>query len=152
MTGSLPLREAGLAAIAQRLTSTMPGVVVERARRAPVDVDTDTLPRLILRGEEWQADETEEPGLTHYRLAFSVTGFVSAATDLAAEQALCLLHAQLVQTLAGWTPSTPGLGDIAEQGAEFSLYDSDASARPAGEFLARFSMLAIGPSGGPWAS
>ena len=111
MTGSLPLREAGLAAIAQRLTSTMPGVVVERARRAPVDVDTDTLPRLILRGEEWQADETEEPGLTHYRLAFSVTGFVSASTDLAAEQALCLLHAQLVQTLAGWTPSTPGLGD-----------------------------------------
>jgi hypothetical protein len=121
-------------------------------RRAPVDVDIDTLPRLILRGEEWQADETEEPGLTHYRLAFSVTGFASAATDLAAEQALSLLHAHLVQTLAGWTPSTPGLGDIAEQGAEFSLYDSDASAQPAGEFLARFSMLAIGPSGGPWAS
>ena len=152
MTGSLPLREAGLAAIAQRLTSTLSDVVVERARRAPVDVDTDTLPRLILRGEEWQADETEEPGLTHYRLVFSVTGFVSAATDLAAEQALCLLHAQLVETLAGWTPSTPGLGDVAEQGAEFSLYDSDASAQPAGEFLARFSMLAIGPGGGPWAS
>jgi hypothetical protein len=123
MTGGLPLREAGLAAVAQRLTSTMPGMIVERARRAPVDVDTDTLPRLILRGEEWQADETEEAGLTHYRLAFSVTGFVSAATDL-----------------------------VAEQGAEFSLYDSDASAQPAGEFLARFSMLAIGPSGGPWAS
>ena len=152
MTGSLPLREAGLAAIAQRLTSTMPSIIVERARRAPVDVDTETLPRLILRGEEWQADETEEPGLTRYRLAFSVIGFASAATDLAAEQALCLLHAQLVEALAGWTPSTPGLGDVAEQGAEFSLYDSDASAQPAGEFLARFSMLAIGPSGGPWAS
>jgi len=49
-------------------------------------------------------------------------------------------------------PSAAGLGDVAEQSAEFSLYDSEDSARPAGEFLARFTMLAIGPSGGPWAS
>jgi hypothetical protein len=110
MTGSVPLREAGLAAIAQRLTSIMPGVVLERARRAPVDVDTDTLPRLILRGEEWQADETEEPGLTHYRLAFSVTGFASAATDLAAEQALTLsliLAAAPAPSLAGLPRAMP---------------------------------------------
>ena len=61
MTGSVPLREAGLAAIAQRLTSIMPGVVVERARRAPVDVDTDTLPRLILRGEECRRMRPRNP-------------------------------------------------------------------------------------------
>lgn len=148
---STPLREAALTAIAARLQAQLLDVVVERARRAPVDVDAETLPRLILRGEDWQADDTEEPGRTHYQLGFSVTGFVSAATDLAAEQALSLLHARVVEALAGWTPSTAGLGDVAEQGAEFSLYDSEDAARPAGEFLARFSMLAIGPSGGPWA-
>ncbi len=152
MTGTTPLREAALAAIADRLTTTLPDVVVERARRAPVDVDAETLPRLIVRGEDWQADDTEEPGRTHYRIGFSVTGFASATTDLAAEQALSLLHARVIEALAGWTPSTAGLGDVAEQSAEFSLYDADDSARPAGEFLARFSMLAIGPSGGPWAS
>ena len=152
MTGTIPLREAALVAIADQLTAALSDVVVERARRAAVDVDAETLPRLILRGEDWQADDTEEPGRTHYRIGFSVTGFVSATTDLAAEQALSLLHARIVEALAGWTPSAAGLGDVAEQSAEFSLYDSEDSARPAGEFLARFSMLAIGPSSGPWAS
>ena len=152
MTGTLPLREAALAAIADRLTTALPEVVVERARRAPVDVDAETLPRLILRGEDWQADDTEEPGRTHYRIGFSVAGIASATTDLAVEQALSLLHARVVETLAGWTPSTAGLGDVAEQSAEFSLYDAEDSARPAGEFLARFSMLAIAPSGGPWSA
>ena len=152
MTGTLPLREAALAAIADRLATALPDVVVERARRAPVDIDAEPLPRLILRGEDWQADDTEEPGRTHYRIGFSVTGFASAATDLAAEQALSLLHARVIEALAGWTPSTPGLGDVAEQSAEFSLYDAEDAARPAGEFLARFSILAIGPRGGPWAA
>jgi hypothetical protein len=147
-----PLREAALAAIAERLAAALPDVVAERARRAPVDVDAETLPRLILRGEDWQADDSEEPGRTHYRLGFSVAGFASATTDVAAEQALSLLHARVVEALAGWTPSTPGLGDVAEQSAEFSLYDSEDAARPAGEFLARFTMLAIGPTGGPWAA
>ena len=71
---------------------------------------------------------------------------------LAAEQALSLLHARSVTALAGWTPSTPGLGDVAEQGAEFRLYEAEDSARPAGEFLARFTILAVGPTGGPWSS
>jgi hypothetical protein len=152
MTGTTPLREAALAAVADRLVTALPDVAVERARRAPVDVDAEALPRLILRGEDWQADDSEEPGRTHYRIGFSVTGFASATTDLAAEQALSLLHARVVETLAGWTPSTAGFGDVAEQAAEFSLYDSEDSARPAGEFLARFTMLAIGPAGGPWAA
>jgi hypothetical protein len=149
---STPLREAALAAIADRLTTALPDAAVERARRAPVDVDAETLPRLIVRGEDWQADDTEEPGRTHYHIGFSVTGFASATTDLAAEQALSLLHARAVEALAGWTPSAAGLGDVAEKSCEFSLYEAEDSARPAGEFLARFSMLAIGPSGGPWAS
>ena len=152
MSGTVPLREAALAAIAARLATQLPDVTVERSRRAPVDVDTETLPRLVVRGEDWQADEAEEPGRTHYQVGFSVTGFVAGATDIEVEQGLSLLHARVVQALAGWTPADPGLGDVAEQSADFTLYDVEESARPAGEFLARFSILAVGPTGGPWSS
>jgi hypothetical protein len=63
-----------------------------------------------------------------------------------------LLRRRLVSLLAGWTPAAPGLGDVVEQGAEFRMYDTEESALPAGEFLARFSILAIGPNGGPWSA
>ena len=152
MSGSVPLREAALAAIAERLAAELPDVAVERARRAPVDTDAETLPRLVLRGDDIEADDSQEPGRTHYRIGFGVSGFVGGDTDLAAEQALSLLHARVVAALAGWTPTAPGLGDVAEQGAEFRLLDTEESARPAGEFLARFTILAVGPAGGPWSS
>lgn len=60
------LREAALAAIADRLSVELPGIVLERARRAPVDTDKEQLPRLVLTGTDWEADETAEPGSTHY--------------------------------------------------------------------------------------
>ncbi|WP_203072250.1 hypothetical protein [Falsiroseomonas ponticola] len=152
MSGTVPLREAALATIADRLTAQLSDVAVERARRAPVDTDAETLPRLVVRGDDLEADDSQEPGRTHYRIAFGVTGFAVGTTDLAAEQALSLLHARTVAALAGWTPATPGLGDIAEQGGEFRLYEAEDSSRPAGEFLARFTILAIGLAGGPWSS
>ena len=152
MSGSLPLREAALAAIAERIITGLPDVALDRARRAPVDVEAEPLPRLVLRGEEIEADDTEEPGRTHYRIGFAVSGFAAGASDLAAEQALSVLHARLVSLLAAWTPAAPGLGDIAEQGAEFRMSDTEESTLPAGEFLARFSILAIGPNGGPWSA
>ena len=152
MSGTVPLREATLAAITDRLTTQLADVVVERARRAPVDTDAETLPRLVVRGDDLEADDTQEPGRTHYRIGFGVSGFAAGTTDLAAEQAVSLLHARSVAALAGWTPTTPGLGDVAEQGAEFRLYEAEDSARPAGEFLARFTILAVGPAGGPWSS
>jgi hypothetical protein len=152
MSGAVPLREAALAAIADRLTTQLVDVAVERARRAPVDTDAETLPRLVVRGDDLEADDTHEPGRTHYRLGFGVSGFAAGTTDLAAEQALSLLHARVVAALAGWTSAVPGLGDVAEQGAEFRLTDAEDSAQPAGEFLARFTMLAVSPAGGPWSS
>jgi hypothetical protein len=152
MSGTLPLREAALAAIAERIITGLPDVALDRARRAPVDVEAETLPRLVLRGEEIEADDTEEPGRTHYRIGFVVSGFAAGASDLAAEQALSVLHARLASLLAGWTPAAAGLGDVVEQGAEFRMYDTEESALPAGEFLARFSILAIGPNGGPWST
>ena len=144
------LREAALAAIAGRLTTELPGVVLERARRAPVDTDKEPLPRLVLTGTDWEADETAEPGSTHYTLGFVVAGYVRDTTDLGVEQGLSELHASVVTALAGWTPTIDGLGEAAEQGAEFRLYDTDESAKPAGEFLARFSLLAIAPLGSPY--
>ncbi|MGG5819640.1 hypothetical protein [Falsiroseomonas sp. HW251] len=152
MSGSVPLREAALAAVADRLAAELSDAVVERARRAPVDTDAEALPHLVVRGDDLEADETAEPGRTHYRIGFGVSGFAAGTTDLAAEQALSLLHARTVAALAGWTPAAPGLGDVAEAGAEFRLYDADESAQPAGEFLARFTILAIGQPSGPWSS
>ena len=125
---------------------------MDRSRRAPVDTDAEPLPRLVVRGDDLEADDTQEAGRTHYRIGFGVSGFAAGTTDLAAEQALSLLHARTVAALAAWTPAPPGLGDITEQGAEFRLYDAEDSARPAGEFLARFTILAVGPAGGPWSS
>jgi hypothetical protein len=148
---SIPLREAALAAVAARLTAVLPDAVVERARRAAVDTTNETLPRLILRGDSWAADLSQEPGVTHYACAFSVTGYSAAGSDLAAEQALTTLHARVVAALSGWTPTTAGLGDVVEQDSEFTLYDAEESQQPAGEFLARFEMLAIAPTGAPYA-
>lgn len=149
---TIPLREAAMAAIAARLVAQMPDVVVERARRSAVVIDEETLPRLILRAEDMAADDTEEPARTHYTLTFSVACVAAAATDLAIEQALSLLHARVVDALAAWTPADPGLGDIQERGAEFRLYEAEESAQPAGEFIAGFAMLAVGPAGGAWSS
>jgi hypothetical protein len=148
---SIPLREAALAAVAARLTAALPDAVVERARRAPVDTTNEPLPRLILRGDSWTADLSQEPGVTHYACAFSVTGYGAAGSDLAAEQALTTLHARVVVALSGWTPATAGLGDVVEQDSEFTLYDAEESQQPAGEFLVRFEMLAIAPTGAPYA-
>ena len=145
-----PLRETALAAIAARLVAQVPAATVERARRAPVDADRELLPRLILTGASWDADETAEPGVTHYTMGFVVQGFARAATDLALEQALSALHAATVAALAGWTPAVDGLGEAAEEGADFELYDAKDSEKPAGEFTARFNMLCLAPLGSPY--
>jgi hypothetical protein len=140
-----PLRETALAAIATRLTSQIPTATVERARRAPVDTDTESLPRLVLSGDDWAADETAEPLVVHYTLGFTVSGYVRAASGLAVDQALAALHAATVAALAGWTPGLDGLGEPSEESAEFRVLDADESAKPAGEFTARFSMLCLAP-------
>jgi hypothetical protein len=142
-----PLREAALAAVAARLRAQMPDVALDRARRSAIDADRERLPRLILRGEDIEADDTQEPGRTHYRIGFAVVAVTRAGSDLDLEQALSSLHARIVAALAGWVPDIWGLGDVAEQGAEFVLYDAEDSAKPAGECVARFSMRAEAPSG-----
>ena len=144
------IREVALAAIATRLTAEVPTATVERSRRSPVDTDTETLPRLVLTGTDWNADETAEPLIVHYTLGFAVTGYARGISDLATEQAVTDLHAKVVDALAGWTPTTANLGQPSEEGADHRLFDADESAKPAGEFTARFSMLVLAPLGNPY--
>ena len=144
-----PVREAVLAAVAARLRMQLTDVALDRARRGMVDMDSDRLPRMILRGEGIEADDTQEPGRTHYQIGFTVLAISRAGSDLALEQALSVLHARIAAALAGWVPSSVNLGDVAEQGADFILYDAEDSAKPAGECVARFSILAVTPTGDP---
>jgi hypothetical protein len=148
---STPSREVALAAIAARLAVELLDVPTERARRSAVDPVAEGM-RLVLTGEDWAADTSQEPGITHYTLGFAVAGYLAAGSDLACEQALSALHARVVAALCGWTPTDPGLGEPVELGAEFELYDAEDSARPAGEFRARFEMLALAATGQPYAT
>ncbi len=145
-----PVTEAALAAITARLVAMVPSAIVERARRAPVDIESETLPRLVLHIDNLDADASAEPGATHYRIGLTVVGTAIGTNDLEAQQAVISLHASVVTALAGWTPNTPGLGDVAELGADFLLHDVDQSATPAGEFAARFELLAVAPTGSPY--
>jgi len=146
---STPVREAALAAVAARLRAQLPDVTLDRARRGEVDIDVERMPRMILRGEGIDADDTQEPGRTHYRIGFTVLALSRAGSDLDLEQSLSALHARIAAALAGWVPNILNLGDVAEQGAEFVRYDAEDSARPAGECAARFSILAVTPAGDP---
>lgn len=151
---SVPIRTAALVAIAARLTSEMTGVVVERARRVEIDLDTESLPRLMLVGTDWSADETAEPMMTHYTMGFSVDGYVGqfprGTSDAEVEDAVSMLHARVVAALAGWTPAESGLQDVAEQDADFQTFDAEDSARQAASFTARFTMLITAARGNPY--
>ncbi len=145
-----PVTEAALVAVTARLVAMVPSAVVERARRAPVDIESEALPRLVLHIDSLEADASAEPSATHYRIGLSIVGTSIGTSDLEAQQAVLTLHASVVAALAGWTPSTTGLGDVAELGADFLLHDVDQSATPAGEFAARFELLAVAPTGSPY--
>lgn len=145
-----PISEVAVAVVVARLAAMLSGVAVERDRRSPVDVAAESLPRVVVRFAGLEADAEQEPGYTHYRLELLAEGYARAGSDAAAWQALAALHASVVAALAGWTPDTPGLGDVTEGAAELRLYDTEESAKPAGEFAARFAMLAHTQTGNPY--
>lgn len=143
------IRESALAAIAARLDAQTTATV-ERSRRAPVDIASDTLPHLNLLPGDWTADASQEPGMTHYTLDFTVVGHVAARTDLLADQALSALHAETIAALAGWLPDVDGMNQPDEQGADIRLLDAEESEKPVGRFEARFSVLLIAATGNPY--
>lgn len=152
MSGTLPLRESALAQIAARLAAQLTGVTIERARRREPDTDREAMPRVSILGQDIAVADEFDATRTEYRIGFAVIGYAVGASDLAAEQALSLLHAQVVAALAGWAPGDDALGDVRELGAVFQLYDSQTSARPAGEFEARFQIQAFAATGFPYSS
>jgi hypothetical protein len=141
------MRETAIAAITARLAAQLTGVAVERARFGDVDTDNEPLPRLLVTAGDLAADESAEPLVVHYTLSFTVQGWCTVARGTAAQvdQATSELHARTVAALSGWTPAEAGIGEPAEEGAEMRVVPSDESAKPLGEFTARFSLLILGP-------
>lgn len=143
-----PLRESVLAAAAEVLAAAISDVPVERARRAPVDIAE--FPRLVLIGTSTVGDESQSPMETFWTFGFTVTGYATGTTDLAAERALSDLHARVMAALqmAELGPAsvmpTAGLADL-------GLYSADDSRIPAGQFTAAFEALAIAPTAFPYA-
>jgi hypothetical protein len=105
---------------------------------------------VIITGTSMDADEDMSFGECQWRIGFTVAGYITAATDLAAEQAASALHARLIAALQNYD-----LGPATIQpnitGAEFELYSIEESAAPAGEFNASFEALAMTPAASPYA-
>lgn len=152
MSGTLPLRESALAQVAARLAAQIPTAAVDRARRSPPDTDRETMPRLVVMGQDVGVGDEFDATRTRYEIGIQVKGYVAAGSDLALEQAMSLLHARVVQALAAWTPGDSALGELRELGCAFTPYDVADSARPAGEFEARFALPAYAITGFPFSA
>ena len=144
-----PIREAVLAAIAARLTAQLTGVTVLRSYRATLD--PRQCPAVILTGTSMDADEDMSFGETQWRIGFAVAGYITATTDLGADQALSDLHARVVAALQDYDLG-PGFVQSNLSTAQFELYPAEESAKPAGEFSANFEALAMTPAKSPYAS
>ncbi|MBR0649510.1 hypothetical protein GXW78_07555 [Roseomonas terrae] len=147
-----PIREAVLAAVADRLAASIVGVPVERARRAAVDISE--YPRLVLQGMEMVPDQSQSPGLTFWTVRFTITGYVKGegpSADLLAEQRLSALHAQVSAALEG-----ADLGPCTVQATngqvDFVMLDASSSSVASGYFDVGFEALAITPTASPYAT
>lgn len=143
-----PIREAVLTAVEARLKAQLAGVTVLRAHRAPLD--PRQCPAVVITGGGMDADEDMSFGETQWRIGFSVAGYITARTDLAAEQALSDLHARVIAALQNYDLG-PATIQANIAGAEFELYAVEESAAPAGEFNATFEALAMTPAASPYA-
>lgn len=144
-----PIREAVLAAIAARLAAQLTGVTVLRSYRATLD--PRQCPAVVLTGTSMDAEEDVSFGETQWRIGFAVAGYITATTDLGADQALSDLHARVVTALQDHDLG-PGFVQSNIGNAQFELYPAEDSAKPAGEFAASFEALAMTPAKSPYAS
>jgi hypothetical protein len=143
-----PIREAILAAVATRLTAQLAGVAVLRAYRAALD--PRYCPAVVITGTSMDADEDMSFGETQWRIGFAVAGYITAATDLAADQALSDLHARVVAALQDHDLGS-GFVQCHVGTAQFELYSTEESAKPAGEFNASFEAMAMTSTKSPYA-
>lgn len=134
------VREYVLTATVARLVDQIPTATVERSRRAAVDTDRETLPRLVVTMPGWEADDTQGHGVVFYNAELLVTGYAGADTDAEADAALDQLNAAVQGALGDWTLTAWDVDAPASTGVDFRLFDAEESSRPAGEFTARFAM------------
>jgi len=149
-----PVREAAMMAVFDRLSAALPaiysGVVVERARRTPIELRTLAGPLAVLTAGSVESDTTQSPGETFYTIEFEVAVTLPSYEDAEMEADQATFHAAVVAALMPWEPATAGLGEVTEQGADFAIIPAAESARRVVEILCRFSILAITPTGSPY--
>lgn len=149
---SATLRDTITDAIIARLRAQLAEVPVERARRAPIDPDAEArgLPLLNVLLTSFEPDAEQELGRTHFLAEFTVAGYATGRTDEEMDRALSALHARTHGALDRWMPDVAGANWCAAAGVEFLAYDADDSARPLGEFTARFRLTCFGNAGGAY--
>ena len=140
------LAEAVMAAAMPVLASALPGVTVERARRAEVAITE--MPRLGYRLLAMVPDTSQSPTETFWTLRIGLTGYAAAATDQAAETALIEMHAATMAAIEG-RQFAPGVVDVAGVGMSIALYEG--ADRPCGEFNGEITVLAVAPTAYPYA-
>lgn len=104
--GLTPSVIAALDVIRERLETRMPDVTVERARRAPVNLEDDDLPRVVVRMGELSEEIGDAVGTSLHRWTALVEGYVSHDTgeddpDVGLELAIAELHARCHEALVG---------------------------------------------------
>lgn len=137
------VREHVLDSAVTLLAAAIPTATVERSRRAAVDTDRETLPRLIITMPGWESDETQGHGVVFYTAELQVAGYARGDTDAEADAALDQLNAAVQGAMGAWTPTGWDVDAPASLGVDFRLFDAEESSRPAGEFTARFSMRLV---------
>lgn len=149
---SQTLRDALTDAVIARLRSLLPEVPVSRARRAPIDPDTEAagLPLLNVVVTSFEPDAEQELSRTHFGVEFLVSGYAAGRTDQDMDRALSALHARTHNALDRWMPDIAGANWCSASGVEFQAYDAEDSARPLGEFSARFRLVGFGAAGGAY--
>lgn len=143
-----PVRQAILGEIQARLDaySAVSGAV-EIGRRAPVDIKNEVTPHVGLSITKMTPDHSAEPGNTHYTVELSVLATVAGTDDADLDNTMSVVHANIVGALAGWTPSLDGMHDAVETDVQFNTFDTEDSAKPAGEVLIDFNILMVVPYG-----
>ncbi len=143
-------REAAFAAIATHLAAQLPGVTVERNRRALISPD-EPLPIVVLREGGHVAADDDSAQLVRYSVECLVEGFV-VETDARIGAALNDLHARCIAALCN---QPVAFGDDAlwlhERRTEVEIAEAGDSAVPAARFVTTLSFDLLSPfAGGPF--
>lgn len=150
-----PLREAATAALLAELSAALYGVPVERNRRAPIDIESEALPRLALFDGDHQVQPSDAHGTVLYRVQAAIEGYATADTDADLAAAVNDLHAQVVAAICNQEILVAGEQNIWPQEEAMQLLPvlADASSRRVMGFLLTIGFdLRVPDASGPYAT